>query len=114
MIKRIEDPKLRPNPKQIQKMKELGNSYLGKNYDLFFEWSNDRIYCTELVWKLYKEIPNLQVGTLKTLNDFDLSSPQVKSLMNKRYGNHIPKDEPVISPSDMFDSNILMEVMRSN
>ena len=39
----------------IARMKALGQGYLGKNYDLQFRWSDERIYCSELVWKLYKQ-----------------------------------------------------------
>lgn len=56
VIKRISNAKTKLTPETIQKMKEYGNSLLGKHYDLYFEWSDDRIYCTELVWKLKKKI----------------------------------------------------------
>ena len=36
----------------VQKMKAVGDKYLGKDYDAFFEWSDSRIYCSELVWKI--------------------------------------------------------------
>jgi len=29
----------------ISKMKTIGSKYLGKDYDLRFEWSDDKIYC---------------------------------------------------------------------
>ena len=35
----------------VNKMKTTGKSYLGKDYDSYFEWSDKRIYCSELVWK---------------------------------------------------------------
>lgn len=55
-------------------MKEYGNSLLGKHYDLYFEWSENRIYYTELVWKLYEKFTGIRIGELKTLKEFDLSS----------------------------------------
>ena len=33
----------------LQKMKTVGQKYIGKDYDLKFEWSDNRIYCSELV-----------------------------------------------------------------
>ncbi|TGK51609.1 YiiX family permuted papain-like enzyme [Leptospira kanakyensis] len=111
VIKRISKTKTKLTPETIQKMKEYGNSLLGKHYDLYFEWSDDRIYCTELVWKLYDKFTGIQLGNLKTLRDFDLSSKPVQTLMKKRYGKNIPYVEPVISPVDMFQSNELVTVM---
>lgn len=100
-------------PEIIFQMKEYGNSLIGKHYDLYFEWSENRIYCTELVWKLYEKFTGLKIGDLKTLKEFDLSSKPVQSLMKKRYGNKIPYSEPVISPVDMFHSKELMTVFEN-
>jgi len=83
----------------------------GKNYDLYFEWSDDRIYCSELIWKIYKEGTGLEIGKLEELADFDLSNPAVKAKLKERYGNTIPKHEKVISPAAMFDSELLYIVV---
>jgi hypothetical protein len=60
------------------------------------------MYCSELVWKIYDRGLGIQLGRLQTLRDFDLSDPVVKSKMKERYGNHIPMEETVISPGEMF------------
>ena len=92
----------------LAKMKALGTDYVGQNYDLYFEWSDERIYCSELVWKIYKEATGIEIGDLKQLSDFDLSSELVKSIMDERYGDNIPLDEKVISPAGMFNSDKLI------
>ncbi len=79
-------------------MKQAGKQFMGKDYDGTFEWSDDRIYCSELVWKIYKTGAGIEVGKLKKLRDFDLSSEAVKAKLKEHYGNNIPLDEPVISP----------------
>ena len=88
-------------------MQKNGEKYLGKDYDIYFGWGNDKIYCSELVWKIYKDVTGLEVGKLHTLKDFDLTSSEVKKIMKERYGNNIPFDEQVISPSNIFDSSLL-------
>ncbi|MGV3665829.1 MAG: YiiX family permuted papain-like enzyme [Leptospira bouyouniensis] len=113
VIKRIHHSNKILTPIVIQQMKDYGNSLLGKHYDLYFEWSNDRIYCTELIWKLYEKFTGLKIGDLKTLKEFDLSSKPVQNLMKKRYGNQIPYFEPVISPIDMFHSKELKTVIEN-
>jgi hypothetical protein len=114
VIKRIKNSEDLLTKDKIRMMKEYGNSFIGKNYDLYFQWSNEKIYCTELVWKIYHKILNLELGELKTLEDFNLTDPIVKKIMKARYGSKIPLKEPVISPSDMFDSQILEEIIRVN
>jgi hypothetical protein len=109
-VKRLINADEALTPQTIEKMKQLGKSMLGKNYDLYFEWSDSKIYCSELVWKIYDRILHVEVGKLAKLKEFDLSSPLVKAMMKQRYGNKIPLDEPVISPEAMFQSELLMTV----
>jgi len=94
----------------IMKMRKSATAKLGKNYDLAFDWSDDRIYCSELVWKAYHDATGLEIGALKKLGDFDLTNPIVKKKLNDRYGKNIPLDEPMISPGNIFDSELLVKV----
>jgi uncharacterized protein YycO len=91
-------------------MKKYGQKYMGKNYDSYFEGSDKRIYCSELVWKIYKGALGLEIGKLQKLSDFDLSSPAVKAKLKERYGTNIPREELVISPGEMFESELLETV----
>jgi len=93
----------------IKKMIELGRKYEGKPYDLYFEWSDERIYCSELVWKIYESATGLKIGELKKLKDFDLTHPEVIAIMKKRYRD-IPAEEDVISPESMYESELLYTV----
>ena len=86
------------------KMIRLGTSWLGKNYDIFFDWSDKEMYCSELVWKLYDEVLDIELGELRPLKDFNLNHPEVKRIMKQRYGDDIPWESMMISPGDMFDS----------
>ena len=92
------------------KMKTEGEKYRGKNYDLYFEWSDDRIYCSELVWKIYKSAANIEIGKLQRLSEFNLNDQTVIQKLKERYGDNIPKDEIVISPASMFESANLITI----
>ncbi len=94
----------------LKNMKKEGEKYRGKDYDLFFEWSDNRIYCSELVWKIYKNAADIEVGRLQKLNDFNLDDKAVMQKLKERYGEHIPKDELVISPASMFESALLTTI----
>jgi uncharacterized protein YycO len=110
VIKRLKDAETILTPEVLKAMKKAGEPYMGKPYDLYFEWSDDKIYCSELVWKIYQQATGLEIGQLEQLSDFDLSSEVVKSLMKERYGNRIPLNEKVISPGAMFRSELLVTV----
>lgn len=91
----------------IKKMLTEAKSQLGIHYDLGFNWSDEELYCSEFVWKLYKHALGIDIGKLRPLKDFDLSNPVVKDIMKRRYGKNIPYDENMISPGDMYDSELL-------
>ena len=91
----------------LARMEQDARRFLGKPYDLTFEWSDDRIYCSELVWKLFKASAGVELAPLTTLRTFDLTVPVVKAKLKERYANNIPLDEPVVPPSALFDSDLL-------
>ncbi len=95
----------------IYKMKVVEDKFKNKHYDIFFEWSDERIYCSELIWKIYKEATGIEVGKLQKLKEFDLTSEAVKAKMKERYGEKIPLDEIVISPSSIYNCDLLKTVI---
>jgi hypothetical protein len=96
----------------LARMKKIGESMKGKKYDLAFHWSDERIYCSELIWKMYQRATGLEIGRLQQLRDFDLSHPEVQKKLRERYGNQVPLDEPVISPAAVFESDLLRTVLQ--
>ena len=89
---------------QKQKLAQTAKRYLGKPYDLAFSWSDDRQYCSEVVWKVYDKALGMKLGKLQKLKDFDLSNPAVQAKIKERYGKHVPLNETVISPQAVFDA----------
>jgi len=109
VVKRLKDETLLTE-KKLQAMQKVAHTFAGKPYDALFGWADDRIYCSELVWKIYKRGLGLEVGKLKRLKDFDLTHPVVKAKLQERYGNNIPLNEKVIDPQGVFDSELLHTV----
>lgn len=72
VVKRLKESEKYLTSSNLMKMKSIGEKYIGKNYDIYFEWSDERIYCSELVWKIYKEAIGIEIGKLQTLKEFDL------------------------------------------
>ena len=110
VIKRLKNAEQVLTPATLQKMKQVGEDFTGKNYDLTFEWSDDKIYCSELIWKVYQRATGFEVGKLQKLSDFDLTNEVVKKKMTERYGDKIPMNEIVISPSSIFNSELLTTI----
>jgi hypothetical protein len=94
----------------IDKLRTAALRFAGRPYDLTFDWSDDRIYCSELVWKAYDRGLGIDIGVLQTIRDFTLADPAVQAKMRERYGDNVPLNEPVISPVAMFRSDLLVTV----
>lgn len=110
-IKRLKDNSVLTDI-NLEKMKQKAQKLQGLPYDYLFNWQDDEIYCSEYVWKIYQEI-GLKVGELGTLKDFDLTAPFVQKMLKEMYGDQIPLTEPVISPSTMFDSQLLNTTLKN-
>ncbi len=104
VVKRLRAADSRITRQALDRVREAAQRFNGRKYDLTFEWSDDRLYCSELVWKVYKSALGIEIGRLQKLRDFRLDDPVVKAKLRERYGTRIPLDEPVISPAAMFDS----------
>jgi hypothetical protein len=107
VVKRLRQPM---SSQQAAKLRAAAAPYAGKPYDLYFEWSDQRIYCSELVWKMYESALGVRLGELQKLREFDLADPAVRAKMKERYGDRVPLEEPVISPARLFESPLLTEV----
>ena len=95
---------------QVRRLRAVARRFSGKPYDLTFEWSDSRIYCSELVWKIYDRALGVRIGKLQKLREFDLSDPAVRTKIKERYGDAVPMDETVISPAAMYISPLLVRV----
>ncbi|HEY6094590.1 MAG TPA: YiiX family permuted papain-like enzyme [Gallionellaceae bacterium] len=102
VVKRLRDADRILTPDGVARLRHAAARFAGRPYDLTFEWSDQRIYCSELVWKVYDRALGVRVGRLQKLREFDLSDPRVKAKMKERYGHGIPLTENVISPGEMF------------
>jgi hypothetical protein len=110
VAKRLRSAQSVLKPKTLRKMVAVGEGFLGRDYDLYFEWSDDRIYCSELVWKVFDRGAGIDIGKLQTMGDFNLSNPVVKEKLHERFGENVPIMETVISPAAMFASPLLKTV----
>lgn len=110
LVKRLRRPDGALTAEDIRKLVAVAATYMGKTYDSHFEWSDERIYCSELVWKIYKGALGIELGTLERLGDFNLTHPSVVAPLQERYRGSIPRDEPVISPAALAASPLLETV----
>ncbi|MEW5797294.1 MAG: YiiX family permuted papain-like enzyme [Candidatus Zixiibacteriota bacterium] len=94
----------------LARMRQVGESHLGKPYDPVFNWSDSQMYCSELVWKIYRDGLGLELAPLRKLGGYQIEHPAVRQKLRERYGDSIPLQEPVIAPADLMASERLKQV----
>jgi uncharacterized protein YycO len=112
LVKRLKNADNILTKQNLYKLKSSALTFEGKPYDFVFNWSDDKLYCSELVWKTFHRALNIDIGNLRKLKDFDLSFPEVKEILDERYPDGVPLEETVISPQDVFQSGSLITVYK--
>ncbi|MBW7983423.1 YiiX family permuted papain-like enzyme [Enterobacillus tribolii] len=110
VVKRMKNAGQVLTPAALSAMRKQAQRFAGKPYDLRFSWSDERLYCSELVWKIYDRALKVKIGERQKVREFHLHAPAVKQKLYERYGANIPLDEWVISPGAMFASPLLITV----
>ena len=78
------------------------NSWMGRSYDIFFEWSDDLIYCSELVYKTYLKATGVEIGLVQKFRDLKLDGPYAKALIERRLkekGRPLDLEEAIVTPA---------------
>ncbi len=101
-----------PTPEQVQKLRAAATARLGLHYDLKFHWSDDRLYCSEYVWKVYREALGIELGAPQKWSDLDLGGKAARRLARKRLGHLPDPDALILTPAQMMRSPLLFEVVR--
>lgn len=89
-------------------------SRIGTDYDLYFEWSDDLLYCSELVYKAYLYATGSEIGSVQKFRDLKLDGPYVKELIRRRIhdtGRKLNLDEPIVTPvSQLLDADLKLVI----
>ena len=86
-------------PKQQLKEPISYSKYLGQPYDLEFKFDNGKMYCSELVWLVYKD-QGIELCEPRKVSSFIMTRiPKVKKLMAKR---NISMSQEAVAPVDIY------------
>lgn len=110
VLKRVDESIIKLNKEDILAMKNYLNQQIDKDYDSQFLWSDEKMYCSELVWKVYHEVIGIELGELQRFQDFNLSTPEVQAIINQRFNKEFPYQETVITPQQIFSAELLVSI----
>lgn len=80
------------------------SKYLGKPYDLAFKFNNGKWYCSELVYDIYKRQLGVELCKPRPVSDYVISG--LDKVLSKR---GIDKDQLVVAPKDLYESELLTD-----
>ena len=110
-IARGEDGKYWLKRRKKENIKIKYASYLGKTYDLAFKFDNDKFYCSELIYDIYKNQLGIELCEPKKVSEYLILGtdklPQIEKAMKKR---GITKEQYAVAPVDIFESDYLETV----
>jgi len=94
------------------KISSAVRKYIGKRYDAALSWSDDRMYCSELVQKVYKDALDIEVANERKIKQHAMVAfvPLLKSGMIEVPAvfsdivENIDTDEIVVTPADILRS----------
>jgi hypothetical protein len=94
---------------QKKQIYSYARAQLGKPYDAKFQWSDSKIYCSELVWKAFKAA-GIELCEVNKFSDYSITSRLAQLAIKKRYNNKVNWDEPVVAPIDLYNSGLVKTV----
>jgi Permuted papain-like amidase enzyme, YaeF/YiiX, C92 family len=99
-----------PHDQNIPALIADARSHLGKPYDSRYQWDDERIYCSELVFKAYLRAGRSPLGKLVRLGDLDWRP--YRETIEHFEGSPAPLEREMITPRDLAKAEQLEEVCR--
>ena len=78
-------------------MKIKYKKYLGAKYDLAFKFNNNKYYCSELIYDIYKDQFGIQLATPKPIKSYHVFG--LGKLMKRR---GMDPNQKVVAPCDLL------------
>ncbi len=82
--------------------------FLGHPYDFQYRWDDEKIYCSELVYKAYKRGIGVLLGNLKPLKEMNYKGHE--EFIKKTTGGELPLNRKIITPVDIYKSPLLYPI----
>lgn len=94
--------------KHIEGMIAAAREFKGRPYDIHFEMGDNKIYCSELVYKAFKNAGGGELGKLQKLGD--LKWKPHEEFIRKIENGGLPLDRVMITPRALSEASQLEKV----
>jgi hypothetical protein len=81
--------------------------YMGRPYDIHYDFDDERIYCSELIFKSIRTVTGQAVGQIHRIGELNW---QPHEAFIKSIEGHVPKERELISPRALSEAAQLRKV----
>jgi hypothetical protein len=89
----------------IPRILEVARQYLGRPYDIHYDFDDERIYCSELIYKAVRSATGKELGTIARLGELNW---QPHEAFIRSIENSVPLDRRMITPRALSEAPELM------
>ena len=100
-----------PLAKKVPAIIAAAQKYEGRPYDIHYDMDDEKIYCSELLYKAVRDATGTKLGKIRKLGELNWQ-PYEKVIRHIENGG-LPLDREMITPRDFSEAPELREVFRS-
>ncbi len=112
VIKRLDPQVVTMDQQAGEALNRTAQQFLAKPSDRYFQWSDRAMYSSELVFKIFEQALNIEIGKIERLRDLNLEGPIMTRLIatHGREIGRVDMNQEVVTPGSQFDSEVLLSV----
>jgi hypothetical protein len=96
---------------QIPRIIKASYNYLDRPYDIQYEWDDEKIYCSELIYKAVRDATGMELVEFRRLGDMKWEPHE--AFIRMIAGGILPLDRKMIAPGDLVMSE-KVEIVYNN
>jgi hypothetical protein len=97
-----------PHRDRIPAMVEAARAYLGRPYDIRYRLDDEKIYCSELVYKAFRDAGGGELGRLQALGELNWKPHE--AFIRELEGGGLPLERKMITPRAVSEAPQLEKV----
>lgn len=97
-----------PHREKIPAFLAAARHYLGRPYDIRYRMDDEKIYCSELVYKAFRDAGGGELGRLQKLGDLNWRPHE--TFIRQLEGGDVPRDREMITPRGVSEAPQLEKV----
>jgi len=90
---------------QIANVIAEAKTFMGRPYDILYELDDEKIYCSELVYKAFNQALNIDVGKKERLRDLNWKPHQ--AFIRQLVRGNVPMDRVMVTPESLMHNKHL-------